>query len=142
MTIKQLTVKHFNEIFIHKSDKGFHQFVRYLFAGGTATLVDISVLFILSQLLHFNYLLSAAISYTCGVCTNFTINITWVFKSTGKFKKEFSLFVIIGLFGLMWTEIIMWTLSGHLHFPVMVAKLVAVVLVLFWNFFMRKKFIF
>lgn len=142
MSIKQLTVKHFNDIFIHKSDKGLHQFVRYLFAGGTATLVDISVLFMLYHLVHLQYLVSAGISYVCGVTTNFTINITWVFKSKGKIKKELSLFVIIGLFGLLWTEIIMWILSGHLHFPVMAAKLVAVVLVLFWNFFMRKKFIF
>jgi putative flippase GtrA len=140
--MKKLAIKYFNDIFLKKADNGFYQFIRYLFAGGTATLVDITVLFILYHLLHVNYLVSAGISFVCGVSTNFTINITWVFKSKGKIKKEFILFVLIGIGGLLWTELILWILAGNFHFPVMAAKLVAVVLVLFWNFFMRKKFIF
>lgn len=142
MSIIKLAVKHYQEIFIQKSDKGIHQFVRYLIAGGTSTLVDISILFVLYQFFHINHLIAAAIAYCCGIITNFTINVFFVFGSNGRIKKEFAVFVSVGAVGLLWTELIIWLLSNKFTLPVMLAKIVAVVFVLFWNFFMRKKFVF
>jgi len=125
-----------------KPEKTLHQFIRYLFAGGTATVVDISVLFVLYQFLHINYLIAAAIAYCCGILTNFTINVIFVFESTGRIKKEFIIFASVGAVGLLWTEFILWLLSDKLDIPVMLAKIVTVIFVLFWNFFMRKKLVF
>ena len=125
-----------------KPEKTFHQFLRYLVAGGTATVVDMSVLFVLYQFLHLNYLIAAAIGYACGIMTNFTINVLFVFESTGRIKKEFVIFVSVGAVGLLWTELILWSLAEKLAFPVMLAKVVAIIFVLFWNFFMRKKLVF
>jgi len=82
------------------------------------------------------------VSYCCGILTNFTINVLFVFESTGKIKKEFVIFVSVGAIGLLWTELILWSLSDKLGIPVMLAKIVAVIFVLFWNFFMRKKLVF
>ncbi|MDQ1284068.1 MAG: hypothetical protein QG620_416 [Patescibacteria group bacterium] len=142
MPARELAIKHFKKLVSEKTDKASLQFFRYLIAGGTATLVDLAVLFVLYHLLHINYLAAAALGFLFGVITNFTINIAIVFESQGKMKKEFLLFAAVGLGGLLWTELILWVLSGKFHLPVMAAKLVAVVLVLNWNFFMRKKFVF
>lgn len=131
-----------NKFFIEKTNSGLLRFCRYLVAGGTATLVDLVMLFVLYQLVGINYLVAAAFSYMAGIITNYTINIAIVFESTGKKKKEFSLFALIGIGGLLWTELILSLLVGNAHWPVLTAKLVAVVLVLNWNFFMRKKFVF
>jgi len=125
-----------------KPEKTLHQFLRYLVAGGTATMVDLSVLFVLYQFLHVNYLIAGALGYFCGIMTNFTVNVLFVFESTGRMKKEFIIFASVGAVGLLWTELILWTFSEKFHFPVIVAKLVAVIFVLFWNFFMRKKLVF
>ncbi|HAT73396.1 MAG: GtrA family protein [Candidatus Moranbacteria bacterium GW2011_GWF2_36_839] len=125
-----------------KPEKTFHQFLRYLVAGGTATLVDLSVLFALYQFLHINHLVAAAVSYCCGILTNFTINVLFVFESSGRIKKEFIIFASVGAIGLLWTEFILWSLSDKLGLPVMLAKIIAVIFVLFWNFFMRKKLVF
>jgi putative flippase GtrA len=116
--------------------------MRYLVAGGTATLVDLSVLFVLYQIFHVNHLVAAAISFSCGILTNFTINVLFVFESSGRLKKEFLLFASVGMGGLVWTEIILWSFSNKLGLPVMLAKLFAIVFVLFWNFFMRKFLVF
>lgn len=132
----------FHVLVIKKTDNGLLQFFRYLIAGGTASLVDLTILFILYQLLGINYLVAAALGFGGGVLTNYTINILIVFESGGKKKTEFSLFALIGIGGLLWTELILWMLHDHLGAPVMLAKLVAIVLVLNWNFFMRKKFVF
>ena len=125
-----------------KVNKGLLQFFRYLICGGIATVSDMSVLFVLTHFLHIFYLLAAACGFIIGVIVNYSLNIVLVFKSTGKIHKEFSLFALIGIGGLIWTEIIIWALVGKLHLYLMVAKIIAVVFVLFWNFFMRKKFVF
>ncbi|MFZ2226237.1 MAG: GtrA family protein [Candidatus Moraniibacteriota bacterium] len=142
MSEKKITIARIRKFIKTKPEKTFHQFLRYLVAGGMATGVDLSVLFVLYQLLHINYLVAAAISYACGILTNFTVNVLFVFESTGRIKKEFIIFVSVGAIGLLWTELILWTLSDKLHIPVMLAKLVAILFVLNWNFFMRKKLVF
>lgn len=141
LTKKQL-VEYFHHFFVKKTDKGFIQFFRYLISGGTATTVDISVLFILYHIFGINHFIAAAISYCCGILTNFTINVLYVFESSGRIKREFVVFASVGAVGLLWTEFFLWSLSNKLGLPVMLAKMVAVVFVLFWNFFMRKKFVF
>jgi len=124
---------------IHAS---FLQFFRYLICGGTATMCDIVMLFVLTHFLDINHLLAAALAYVTGTATNYTLNTLLVFKSSGNIKKEFPLFAIIGIGGLLWTEIIIWIFVDLFGVYVMIAKLIAVVLVLNWNFFMRKKFVF
>src|SRR3989339_1020469 len=142
MATRELAIKYFKKLILEKTDGGFLQFFRYLIAGGTATLVDLAVLFVLYHLFHINYLVSAAFGFLFGITTNFTINILLVFESQGKIKKEFLLFAAVGVGGLLWTELILWILVGNFRLSVMAAKLIAVVLVLNWNFFMRKKFVF
>jgi len=70
------------------------------------------------------------------------MSIVWVFKTTGNFKREITLFVIIGLGGLILNEIIIWLLVEKVSLYYMIAKAIAVVIVLVWNFGMRKKFVF
>lgn len=125
-----------------KISKGLLQYFRYLICGGTATLTDVSLLYVLTHLVGVHYLFAAAASFAMGIIVNFSLNIILVFKSSGKIRREFPLFALIGVGGLMWTEIIMWFLVDKLNFFVMIAKLVAIVLVLQWNFFMRKRFVF
>lgn len=138
----KLTIAKIRKFIRKKPEKTLHQFLRYLVAGGTATAVDVSILFVLYQFLHINYLVAAAISFSCGILTNFTVNVLFVFESGGRIKKEFLIFASVGLAGLLWTELILWSLSEKLDFPVMLAKLVAVAFVLNWNFFMRKYLVF
>jgi putative flippase GtrA len=125
-----------------KIPKSFLQFFRYLICGGTSTLVDIVMLYSLTHFADMHHLVAAPIAYITGTVTNYTLNTMLVFKSSGNIKKEFPLFAIIGIGGLLWTEIIMWLFVDFFGTYIMVAKLIAVVLVLNWNFFMRKKFVF
>jgi len=125
-----------------KIRKGFLQYFRYLICGGLATLTDVSLLYILTHPFAVHYLFAAAASFLTGMVVNYTLNTILVFKSSGQVKKEFPLFALIGIGGLLWTELIMWILVDKLSFFIMVAKIVAILLVLQWNFFMRKRFVF
>jgi putative flippase GtrA len=125
-----------------KINKSFLQYFRYLMCGAVATITDIGILFVLTHVLHFNYLIAAACGFIAGIIVNYTLNTILVFKSSGQIKKEFPLFALIGIGGLIWTETILWVLVDKLDIYVMFAKAVSIVLVLQWNFFMRKRFVF
>jgi len=142
MSLANLIDTNVERLLGRKINKGLLQFFRYLICGGMATLTDVSVLYSFTHFLHINYLIAAACGFIMGIIINYNLNIVLVFKSSGEIKKEFPLFALIGIGGLIWTEIIMWLLVDKLNFYIMVSKLVAIVLVLFWNFFMRKKFVF
>jgi len=142
MRIKDFIDELVEKILGRKLNKGLLQFIRYLFCGGVATASDISMLFFLNKVLFVNHLIAAAFAFITGVTINYTLNTILVFQSSGKIKKEFPLFAVIGIGGLLWTELILWLLVNKLNFYLIVAKLIAVALVLIWNFFMRKKFVF
>jgi len=125
-----------------KINKGFLQYFRYLMCGAVATITDISILFILTHVLRINYLIAAACAFLTGIIVNYSLNTILVFKSSGEIKKEFPIFAIIGIGGLIWTEVILWILVDKFNIYIMFAKMVSIVLVLQWNFFMRKKFVF
>jgi putative flippase GtrA len=140
--MKDLIDEIVEKILGRKVNKGFLQYFRYLICGGIATVTDVGILFVLTHFLHINYLFVAAVSFLCGISVNYTLNSLLVFQSSGKIKREFSVFAMIGLGGLAWTELILWILVDKLNIYVMIAKVLAIVIVLQWNFFMRKKFVF
>lgn len=138
----ELFVRYYNRYFIEKTNDTFVQFFRYIFVGGFSALVDIGLLFILNNKFGINYLVAAALAFLAGLTVNYLLSVTWIFHSTGKIKKEFTIFSMIGIAGLIWTEIIMWFFVEKIDLSVMYSKIIALILVLFWNFIMRKKFAF
>ncbi|HQJ06842.1 MAG TPA: GtrA family protein, partial [Spirochaetota bacterium] len=68
-------------------------FILYVALAGVATIVDFTVLFIMTSVFNIWYLLSATISYFCGMLTNFTLNKIFNFKNKSKLVfRQFLLF--------------------------------------------------
>ena len=124
MPLKDWIDETVEKILGRKVKKGFLQYFRYLMCGGIATVTDVGLLFVLTHFLHLNYLIVAAASFLCGITVNYTLNTILVFQSSGKIKKEFTVFAMIGLGGLAWTELILWFLVDKLNIYVMFAKMV------------------
>ncbi len=117
------------------------QFVRYLFVGGSASVVDFAVYAGLLMLMGFNPYLSAFAGYTVGFAWNHFLSVVWIFESKHDRTKEVAMAYAIAIGGLAWTEILLWifTFAG---IGALVSRLIAMVLVLVWNYVMRKKFVF
>ena len=118
------------------------QFFRYFFVGGTSAVVD---LIIYTALLHFfglHYFVAAFIAYMLGLTWNHILCLVWVFERKHSRAKEFTMVVLIAIGGLLWTELILYGLIdwGSVH-PI-VAKMISQILVLVWNFSMRKVYVF
>jgi putative flippase GtrA len=120
------------------------QLARYLVVGAVAFGVDVSVLIGLTELLHWHYLSSAAAGFCCGLVTNYLLSITWVFRARAlsDWRAEFAVFATIGIVGLGWNELLMYGGTDWLGLDYRISKLIAVALVLIWNFGMRKILLF
>lgn len=131
-----------------KTDNTLVQFIRYVFVGGAATVVD----WVSSALIFFlvfgsaaKYaLLSNAAGFLLGLIVNFLISTVWVFgESKVKSKAaEFLGFAAIGLVGLLITLLVTKlfevTLGDQTKLFQIFAKVVSTAISFFWNFFARK----
>ena len=127
-------------ILLEPTEDSFLQFFRYIFVGGASFVTDYVLLYIITEI-GVNYLVSGVISFIAGLCVNYALTKLLVFskKTTGAEKaKEFSVFAIIAVLGLFLTELLMWLFTEKLSWYYMISKAIAAIIVLFWNFFMKK----
>jgi putative flippase GtrA len=120
------------------------QATRYLLVGGVACVVDLSVMLLFAEVLGWHYLLAVAIGFVGGLWTNYQLSIRWVFcnRSLQNSTHEFLIFAAIGIVGLALTEVVIWVGKECLGCDYRLAKIVAVGVVLFWNFGLRKVLLF
>lgn len=118
------------------------QFLKYFFVGAAASVVDFGTYAMLSTLLSFNVYLSAFFGYTIGFAVNHALAVAWVFESKMSRKKEVSLSYMIAIGGLLWTQLLLWVTVDLMNMHHLIARLLVMVIVLAWNFLMRKFFVF
>ena len=140
-------LKSFNlkAIFITPSTNGFIQFFRYVFVGGIATVVDWAILFAATEWGGIHYIFSAVLSFFGGLAANFLLSKLLVFSASeakiGPFM-EFVGYALIGAVGLGLTVLIMYVFTEMLGLYYMLSKVIATILVLFWNYLARKKILY
>lgn len=119
------------------------QFFRYLFVGGSSTVVDLAVYFLFSwQLGKSLYLLHAFAAYMAGLVFNHVLSVLWVFESKHSRMKEVLLVFAIAMGGLFWTELFLWIGVDYFGGDPFITKLGVVAIVLTWNFGLRKLVVF
>lgn len=136
------------------TDNVVNQFTRYALTGGIASVADISLFNVCANLFRINHILSNTLSFSLGLTVNYLLSREWVFnKRTHNLKKDFLLFSVIGIIGLILGNILMFLLVdlGTLYLILgyagdglikSAAKLLIMFPVLLWNFFARKTFVF
>lgn len=135
------TIKHY---FKGNTSNTIVQLFRYVWVGGLSFVIDYISLFLFTEYLHINYLISAAIAFILGLITNYQLSTIWVFNNSRLNNKftEFTIFSIIGIIGLGLNEIIIYICSEFLNLYYMISKLISTVVVFFWNFLGRKYILF
>ena len=116
------------------------QFLKYAVVGGLAFLVDAALLYALTAFAGLFYLVSAAISFTAGLVVNYLLSRFWVFdrRTFSKTTVEFGIFALIGVVGLLLTQLLMWGFTAGVGFNYMISKCFAAGAVLLWSFAARK----
>jgi putative flippase GtrA len=123
-----------------QTDSTHIQLFRYLLVGGAAFIIDIGSLYFFTEFLGIYYLFSAAIAFILGLLVNYVLSISWVFNkhTLNNRTLEFGIFTFIGIIGLGLNEIFIWFFTAELGFYYLVSKIIAAIIILFWNFFARK----
>lgn len=118
------------------------QFIKYAGVGGIAFICDYAV-FALGLFLHIHYLVAAFLAFCAGITVSYLMCVVWVWRGTeATTLKDMTLFVLIGVVGLLLTLVLMWIFVEFFSFHPMLSKLVVAGLVVIWNFGMRKTFVF
>ncbi len=118
-------------------------FVGYVLFAGFATLVDLTLLYSLTEFFHLWYLHSAVFAYFMGMVTNYLLNKYLNFKNRSKqIVMQFGLFAIVALVGLGINQFLLYSLVEFAKLWYILAKFIAIVIVMFWSFYGHKKLTF
>ncbi|MDB5167025.1 MAG: hypothetical protein JWN26_170 [Candidatus Saccharibacteria bacterium] len=120
------------------------QVIRSLVVSVIAFIFDFGSLIIFKEFFGINYLLAATLSFGLGVVVNYTLSVLWVFadRKLASRRAEFIIFLIICAIGLGLNLVIIAGMVQFLSVDYRIAKIVATVVVFFWNFIARKKILY
>lgn len=131
-------------LLFRKTSSTYVQFFRYGFVATVSLAVDFGLLIVFVELANMNHLVAASLSFIFGLITNYMLSVYWVFHSSklDNKKNEFVFFAAIGIVGLAMTDVLLWLLTNKIGIFYMISKAIAVVIVYFWNFGVRKYYLF
>lgn len=126
-----------------KTENLLIQIFKFGIVGGIAFFIDYVVLFCCKEFIGLSVLLSAAIAFTVSVIYNYIASVKWVFdvNKEKSAKKNFVIFIILSIIGLIITEIIMWIGSDIMKINYLIVKIIATAIVMVFNFITRKMFL-
>lgn len=129
--------------FLKSQSKLFQQIFKFGIVGGIAFIIDYGIMVISKELLGFSILLSAGLGFTISVIFNYIASVKWVFNvnKDKNEKKNFILFMIFSVIGLILTELIMFVGTNIINISYLIVKIAATAIVMFFNFITRKLFL-
>jgi putative flippase GtrA len=118
------------------------QFVLYLFVGGISAVLDVGG-FVALQYAGVGYIVASVLSFVAATVLNYFLSYVLAFNR-GKHspRSEVIRFWLVSLVGLLINTLAMWLFVKVLGTPPIVGKVVAVPVVLVWNFVGRRLFVF
>ena len=116
------------------------QFMKFGVVGFLAFIIDYGLLALLTEVFSVNYLVSATISFIASVVFNYVASMRYVFthKEDMSRRREFIIFVVLSVIGLIINNALMWAGVELLHVHYLIVKIVATAVVMVWNFVTRK----
>jgi len=111
------------------------QFIKFGIVGVINTVLDYMLFATFFYLLDIHYLWANAMSFSIAVTNSYVLNRRWTFRSDNpRWQKEAIKFLIINIIGLGISELILFIFVEHFQVHQLLAKVGAIVVVLFWNF--------
>lgn len=126
--------------------KLIEQILKFGVVGIIATVIDFGMLYVLSQPLGMDPVISAGISFCVSLVFNYVASMRYVFthREDMSRSREFVIFLVLSLIGLAINEAIMAAgvaVLGNSALAVMGTKVLATAIVMVWNFVSRKKWL-
>ena len=128
----------FNEL-VAANPRVVKQFLKFAIVGAIGTCVDVAILVLLKEVVGLNVYVANFFSFSLAVINNYTLNSRWTFGDQEKeHKRQIVQFVIISVVGLALSEMLLYFFHDILNLYYLVAKVLGILIVLFWNFFANR----
>ena len=143
------------------TESGIQQFKRYVITGVTTFIIEYTLFYLFHEIIFgryrligfelvsrwfeadtYRYLLSNTIVYSMDFCLNFTINRVYSFKSKAPLARQIKKYGILYVVNLAIISILLYMLSDILGLSPYISKLLAMGVIVSWNFIIYKKFIY
>ena len=129
-----------HKLFVAKSDHGLVQLIRYGLVVAIAAPIDLGGYILLKSQLRIYYVLAATLSFTASLIVNYLLSIASVWTNhTGRQRHiDATIFGIIGIVGLLLTDLIVFICTDFMKLNYIISKLIAFMIVFFWSFGARR----
>lgn len=118
------------------------QFVKFCVVGVISTVIDFGIYLSLTRSFEWwreHFLMANACAFIVAVSWSFIANKSWTFRDkTRDIYAQYPKFILVYLIGLIGNQFILYTLVSIFEIYDVIAKAIAVAVILFWNFIANK----
>ncbi|MDO8482036.1 MAG: GtrA family protein [bacterium] len=120
------------------------QVARFLVTGGIAFTVNISTLYVLTDILHIYYLVSTTLAFLASFSVSFLMQKFWTFKdhSRDQLHVQFSLYLILQVTNLGFNVLLIYMFVEYLHLWYILSQTIIALGLAVISFVVNKKYIF
>jgi putative flippase GtrA len=121
-----------------------HRLIRYVISGGTAALIDLILLYICTDLLHWWYLISAVVAFVIAITASFFLQKFWTFedRGTGRMHRQAALYAAVSVVNVGVNTFLMYAFVDMLHIHYLLSQILASGIIALASFFVYRRFIF
>jgi putative flippase GtrA len=119
-----------------------NKLLRFVIVGGIATLIQYVTLIGSVERWHWNAVFASSLGYLLGAIGNYLLNYYFTFRSDNRHRVAATRFAIVAAAGLTLNALLMELLAQRLHFPYVLAQILATVGTLIWNYWANSKWSF
>ena len=111
--------------------------------GLTSLVVEYSVLLLLVELLHVDYLVSTTLAFILSVVVNYYLSLRFVFDHRDGMsrRREFTIFAVLSAVGLGLNDLYMFVGVTMFNIGYQLMKLISTFFVTWYNYFSRRHFL-
>jgi putative flippase GtrA len=119
-------------------------YIKYLIAGGTASFVNLALLFCFTHYIGFHYLVSATLAFIVAFFVSFYLQKFWTFRdnSRNEISKQGGKYLVTGLINLAINSVLMYVFVDIFHIWYMYSQVLAALLIACESFLIYKFLIF
>jgi len=131
--------------YLFKKFPNLYQFIQFGIVGTIGAIVDLGLLNLLVAVGKLDVYISAIISFTAAVISNFILNKIWTFKGVKTSKSslyQFFQFMVVSMIGLGINLVVMFIFIEWAGLWYNWAKIIAILVVYIWNYIINKMWTF
>lgn len=119
------------------------KFLKFCTVGFSGLAIDFSITYLAKEKLKFNKYVANSLGFSIASTSNYFLNKVWTFHDTNPDAiTQFSKYIFIALIGLLLNNLIIYLLVNKKEVTFYWAKLIAIGIVVFWNFIANYNFTF